>query len=90
MKPASKSLEKERGKTVYAFIYNWPETGNLTLTAPKMSAGSSTVSLVGYDGDHFRFKPRQGRGVDIAVPAIPISRLPNLWLWGLKLTGVEN
>ena len=77
---------------MYAFFFEWPKNGTLSLAGPKMSVGSANVSLVGGSGsDQFRFKPKSGqKGVDIFFPAIPVSRLPSLFLWGLKLMGVEN
>ncbi|CAG5122113.1 unnamed protein product [Candidula unifasciata] len=76
------------GTDVYAFIFDWPSTSVLSLGLPKTSA-ATTISLLGYQ-ELFSYTTRQPAGVDILVPAIPISKLPCLWLWVFKITAVEN
>ncbi|CAG5122115.1 unnamed protein product, partial [Candidula unifasciata] len=76
------------GTDVYAFVFDWPSNSVLSLGLPKTSA-ATTISLLGYQ-ELFSFNTRQPAGVDIVVPAIPISKLPCLWMWVFKITAVDN
>ncbi|BFZ10835.1 hypothetical protein BsWGS_13875 [Bradybaena similaris] len=76
------------GTNVYAFIYDWPSTPELSLGLPKTSP-ATTISLLGY-AENFSYNTRQPAGVDILIPAIPFNKLPCQWLWVFKITAVEN
>lgn len=75
-------------REIYAFVFNWPSSKTLTLGSPQTTV-ATTISLLGYPG-YLSFNTRQPSGIDIIIPDIPISKMPNTWLWTFKITAVAN
>ena len=78
------------GSTVYAFVFDWPDSGLLKLHAPTSSA-TTKVTLLGYGGNTpLQFAPGNPQGIMITVPKISINQMPCKWLWTFKITDVVN
>ncbi|XP_046357814.2 alpha-L-fucosidase-like [Haliotis rufescens] len=73
---------------VYAIILDWPEGDTLTLGAP-VTTVATTVSLMGYQGN-FNWKKGNTGGIVIEIPPIPVNKIPCMWAWSFKLTGLSN
>ncbi len=76
-------------KDVYAILLNWPKGDTLTLGAP-VTTSQTTVTLLGYKGDPFKWAAHSGGGIDITFPAIPENKMPCEWAWVLKLENLSN
>ena len=77
------------GVIAYAILLNWPEGDTLTLGAP-VTTSQTTVSLLGYKGDPFKWIAHPGGGIDIMFPAIPVNMMPCEWVWVLKLQNLSK
>ncbi len=71
-------------KDVCAILLSWPKGDILNLGAP-VTTSQTTVTLLGYKGDPFKWAAHSGGGIDITFPAIPENKMPCEWTWVLKL-----
>ncbi|XP_005102731.1 alpha-L-fucosidase [Aplysia californica] len=76
------------GTSVYAFVFNWPDTDTLRLDLPQVSSATK-VSLLGYP-TLLSYQTRSPKGLSISIPFISINKMPCQWLWVFKITAVEN
>lgn len=74
--------------SVYAIVLKWPSANNLTLGSPHPSVDTTIVSLLGYDGPNFSWKPTGSQGMMIMVPSIAEDKMPCKWAWVFKLEGL--
>lgn len=74
--------------TVYAILLKWPTGNNLTLGSPFPSTHTTVVSMLGYDGPNFSWRPSGSQGMVIALPPIAENKLPCKWAWVFKLEGL--
>ncbi len=77
------------GVIAYAILLNWPVGNTLILGAP-VTTSQTTVTLLGYKGDPFKWAAHSGGGIDITFPAIPVNKMPCEWAWVLKLENLSN
>lgn len=73
--------------TVFAMALKWPSGGRLQLGSPVPSS-QTQVSLLGYRGPPFLWTHREGGGMDVTLPPIPITHIPCRWAWVFRLTKV--
>ena len=86
--PQLRYTQKKALNATYAFLFNWP-TGDLILGAPKASS-STAVTLLGYPTP-LDFSTQSGGGIVIHnMTKIPFNKMPCMWMWVLKITGVLN
>lgn len=82
--------KKNTSSIVYAFLFDWPPS-TLNLFAPSVTE-STKIYFLGHKGGTLTlpYKSRGEQGVTINVPVIPFDKLPNTWVWTLKITNVAN
>ncbi|GFN88829.1 plasma alpha-l-fucosidase [Plakobranchus ocellatus] len=73
---------------VYAFVFDWPGSGTLSLGLPKVSP-ATVVTLLGFPGN-LNYHTQSAQGLDIEIPAIPVNKMPCQWMWCFKITAVKN
>ncbi|GFO17386.1 alpha-l-fucosidase-like [Plakobranchus ocellatus] len=75
--------------TVYALLLTWPKTEILILADPVPST-ATRVTLLGVSQPLSWSAAEQGKGIKIAVPSLPINKMPCKWAWVLKLEDLQN
>ena len=84
------SKKNSDGSTsVYAIVLFWPENNVLTVGATT-STSSTTVNMLGYKGEAFKWAAHSGGGMDITFPAIPTNQMPCEWAWVLKIDDLSG
>lgn len=76
------------GTAVYAIITKWPKYNVLTLGAP-ITGPNTVIEMLGYSKP-FKFYKGLNNTVEIVFPSIPITQMPSLDAWVLKMTSLEN
>lgn len=83
-----------KGSHVFAIALKWPRSGKLVLGDPIFISDETRVRMLGTEKDlkwrtHGSKQKGGKRGIEIHVPAIPVSGLPCLWAWVFKLSHVK-
>jgi len=77
---------KSRKGDVYAIVLSWPSDSVVRLTEPVLTS-STTMVMVGLEDYDLKFS-RQGGYVNIELPDVPFTHLPNPYAWVIKMTNV--
>ncbi len=76
------------GQSVYASLLIWPNNSTeITLGAP-VSSASTSVTLLGSNGDALKWRSAGASGIIIDVSNIKIYSLASDWTWVFKLENV--
>ncbi|CAG2194555.1 FUCA [Mytilus edulis] len=73
---------------VYAIMLEWPKNNTLILGAPKTSS-TTVVSMLGYTGGNFSWKPNPAGGIQIMLPSMNVNEIPCNDVWVIKMQGVD-
>ncbi|VDH93422.1 alpha-L-fucosidase-like [Mytilus edulis] len=73
---------------VYAIMLEWPKNNTLVLGAPKTSS-TTVVSMLGYTGGNFSWKPNPAGGIQIMLPSMNVNEIPCNDVWVIKMQGVD-
>ncbi|XP_048345325.1 plasma alpha-L-fucosidase isoform X2 [Sphaerodactylus townsendi] len=78
---------KPKENILYAIFLNWPSSEFLVLGEPKGIAEMTEVKMVGYE-EPLKWTSGE-KGMIVALPQLPFSKLPCEWGWTLQLTGAN-
>lgn len=76
------------GDKVYAFSYNWPESGVLILGSPVAKTTAATIDLMG-GASKLKWESLKPTGVGITMPNVDPATTKAKWVYGFRLTGFE-
>uniref|UniRef100_H2YWK7 alpha-L-fucosidase n=1 Tax=Ciona savignyi TaxID=51511 RepID=H2YWK7_CIOSA len=75
-----------RENAVYAFVYTWPASGNLTMESPLATSQSSSISLLGGESNLY-WKTVKPSRLSVVFPVINPSTTQAKWVYVLKMIG---
>ncbi|XP_037700485.1 plasma alpha-L-fucosidase [Choloepus didactylus] len=78
---------KPKEGLVYALFLRWPVSGQLSLSQPRTTLGTTEVTLLGH-GQPLRWLSVGGAGLQVELPRLTANQLPCRWGWALALRHV--
>lgn len=73
-----------KGDDIYAFFFDWPESGSLVLGSPQPLSKSSQVIMLGTSSS-LDWEMLKSTGISIHLKSLPRDEIRNDWVWVLKL-----
>ena len=82
------SKQADDDTSVYAISLAWPKDNQLILGAVSATA-HTTVTMLGYEAQSFKWDKRARGGIVVHVPAIQVNEIPCYWAWVFKLKHIK-